>query len=82
MAEWIKMLFRVNTLGAQGTLCLTGGPDSPTAGRGGFDAVFTKLLWPVVNGFSQHFKYCIPAKCHFSSFRIYREMVQSLGVFY
>jgi len=46
-AEPIKMLFGVNTPGDPGNIVLDGGPDSPKARRGGFNAAFATLLWPL-----------------------------------
>jgi len=48
MAEKIKLLFGMNTLGGPRNIVLDGGPDPPIARGGGFDAAFTKLLWPLV----------------------------------
>jgi len=44
MAEWLEVPLGVETLGAQGTLYLTGDPTSHIK----FDAAFAKLLWPLV----------------------------------
>jgi len=48
MAEQIKILFMVNTPGGPSNIVLDGGPDTTSARRGGFDAAFAKLLWPLV----------------------------------
>jgi len=45
-AEQIKMLFGVNTFEGPRNIVLDGGPDPPQ--RGGFDAAFAKILWPLV----------------------------------
>jgi len=48
MAEQIKILFGLNTLGDLRNIVLDSGPDPLTARVGVFNAAFIKLLWPLV----------------------------------
>jgi len=48
MAKQINILFGVNTFGGPRSIVLHGGLNPCIARRGGFDAAFAKLLWPLV----------------------------------
>jgi len=50
-AKRTKTRFRVNTLRSTRNVVLDVDPDHPQQAKGGFDAAFAKLLWPLVKTF-------------------------------
>jgi len=51
LAEWIDVLFGVQTLGDPRSIVLNGGLSPLMARRRVFDAVFAELLWPFISVF-------------------------------